>query len=130
MKSNVLVTLFLVNGLAMLVASLPRDDKCSNCLSEPSTSSLLSAHWAMPLSRLGERQYYLGTFFKANWYKAAKYCRYHGMQLASIETQEENNILEEHVKSFGNQSFKAIYFNLFYLQDGLALKIIYSNIVD
>merc|ERR1712071_258507 len=101
MKSNVLVTLFLVNGLAMLVASLPRDDKCSNCLSEPSTSSLLSAHWAMPLSRLGERQYYLGTFFKANWYKAAKYCRYHGMQLASIETQEENNILEEHVKSFG-----------------------------
>ena len=82
----------------------------------------------MPLSRLGERQYYLGTFFKvtasnftffsclkflpchiciyirikANWYKAAKYCRYHGMQLASIETQQENNILEEHIKSFGS----------------------------
>merc|ERR1712137_664367 len=64
MQHSISVTLFLINGLAMLAASLPRDDKCSNCLSEPSTSSLLSAQWTMPLSRLGEKQYYLGTFFK------------------------------------------------------------------
>ena len=38
---------------------------------------------------------------QANWYKAAKFCRYHGMQLASIESQEENDKLEKHVKEFG-----------------------------
>ena len=38
---------------------------------------------------------------KANWYKAAKFCRYHGMQLASIESQEENDKLEKHIKDFG-----------------------------
>ena len=35
-----------------------------NCVEEPSRSSLLTAHWTMPLSKLGERRYYLGTFFK------------------------------------------------------------------
>ena len=39
--------------------------------------------------------------WQANWYKAAKFCRYHGMQLASIESQEENDKLEKHVKEFG-----------------------------
>merc|ERR1719400_2130392 len=27
-------------------------------------------------------EYYIGIFFKANWYKAEQYCRYHGMHLA------------------------------------------------
>merc|ERR1711935_955973 len=33
----------------------------------------------MPLQKLGTKQYYLGIFFKANWYKAEQYCRFHGM---------------------------------------------------
>lgn len=42
---------------------------------------------------------------QANWYKAAKFCRYHGMQLASIESQQENDQLEKHIKDFGEYCF-------------------------
>ena len=41
------------------------------------------------------------TFLQANWYKSAKFCNYHGMQLASIESQMENDQLEKHIKEFG-----------------------------
>ena len=42
---------------------------------------------------------------QANWYRAAQYCRYHGMHLASINSQEENDKLEKHIRDFGmNQS--------------------------
>ncbi|XP_037033632.1 low affinity immunoglobulin epsilon Fc receptor-like [Bradysia coprophila] len=57
--------------------------------------------WSMPLLKFGEKRYYLGVFFKANWYKAAQYCRFHGMHLASISSQEENDNLEKHIKDFG-----------------------------
>lgn len=90
--------------LAATCHSVPtREEKCLNCVAEenPKSSLMLNAHWTMPLSKLGERRYYLGTFFKANWYKAAKFCRYHGMQLASIESQQENDQLEKHIKDFG-----------------------------
>jgi hypothetical protein len=40
-------------------------------------------------------------FLQANWYKSAKFCNYHGMQLASIESQIENDQLEKHIKEFG-----------------------------
>lgn len=39
--------------------------------------------------------------FQANWYRASQYCRYHGMHLASIASQEENDRLEKHIKDFG-----------------------------
>jgi hypothetical protein len=39
--------------------------------------------------------------FQANWYRAAQYCRYHGMHLASINSQEENDKLEKHIRDFG-----------------------------
>lgn len=39
--------------------------------------------------------------FQANWYRAAQYCRYHGMHLASIASQEENDRLEKHIRDFG-----------------------------
>jgi len=42
--------------------------ECLNCVEEPTGSSMLSPHWTMPLSKLGERRYYLGTFFKVNCY--------------------------------------------------------------
>nr|CAD7397539.1 unnamed protein product [Timema poppensis] len=38
---------------------------------------------------------------RANWYRAAQYCRYHGMHLASIGSQEENDKLEKHIRDFG-----------------------------
>lgn len=73
---------------------------CPNCVDEH-TGSLAASRWTMPLLKLGEKRYYLGIFFKANWYRASQYCRYHGMHLASIASQEENDRLEKHIKDFG-----------------------------
>jgi hypothetical protein len=42
---------------------------------------------------------------QANWYRAAQYCRYHGMHLASINSQEENDKLEKHIRDFGTNYF-------------------------
>ena len=39
--------------------------------------------------------------FQANWFRAAQYCRFHGMHLASISSQEENDRLEKHIRDFG-----------------------------
>ncbi|XP_072750106.1 uncharacterized protein [Anoplolepis gracilipes] len=75
-------------------------DDCPNCVDEHS-GSLAASRWTMPLLKLGEKRYYLGIFFKANWYRASQYCRYHGMHLASIASQEENDRLEKHIKDFG-----------------------------
>jgi len=63
----------------------------------PTTSNKFS----MPLTTLGEKEYYLGIFFKANWYKAEQYCRFHGMHLASVNNEGEQRNLEEHITSFG-----------------------------
>lgn len=38
---------------------------------------------------------------QANWFRAAQYCRFHGMHLASISSQEENDRLEKHIRDFG-----------------------------
>lgn len=43
--------------------------------------------------------------FQANWFRASQYCRYHGMHLASISSQEENDKLEETIRDFGNFLF-------------------------
>lgn len=51
--------------------------------------------------RLGAKSYYIGHFFKANWYKASVYCRFHGMHLASVESRAENDLLEKTVQEFG-----------------------------
>jgi hypothetical protein len=52
----------------------------------------------------GGKRYYIGHFFKANWYKSNQYCRFHGMHLASIESKTENDALEKFVTEFGNGS--------------------------
>lgn len=70
---------------------------CPNCVEDSSVPT----RWTMPLLKLGEKRYYLSIFFKANWFKALQYCRYHGMQLASIQSQEENDRLEKYVKDYG-----------------------------
>lgn len=38
---------------------------CPNCVDEPATISTPNK-WTMPLSKLGEKRYYLGVFFKVN----------------------------------------------------------------
>ncbi|XP_053606567.1 mannose-binding protein C isoform X1 [Plodia interpunctella] len=73
-------------------------DQCSSCSDE---SELGVTRWTMPLLKTGEKRYYLGIFFKANWFKAQQYCRFHGMHLASISSQQENDKLEQYVKDSG-----------------------------
>lgn len=85
------------------VSSFYEDDEdenedCPNCVDEPIAAPV---RWTMPLLKLGEKRYYLGIFFRANWFRASQYCRFHGMHLASISSQEENDKLEKHIKEFG-----------------------------
>jgi len=49
--------------------------------------------------------YYIGHFFKANWFKSAEYCRYHGMHLASITSKEQNDALEKIINDYGSFSY-------------------------
>ncbi|KAG5900634.1 hypothetical protein JTB14_005911 [Gonioctena quinquepunctata] len=77
---------------------------CPNCIDD---SLPMPNRWTMPLLKLGEKRYYLGIFFKANYYRATQYCRFHGMHLASITSQEENDKLEKYIKDsgFGHEHF-------------------------
>nr|AQX37241.1 LL6 [Spodoptera exigua] len=79
------------------------DSECSSC----NDDDLGVTRWTMPLLKSGEKKYYLGIFFKANWFKAQQYCRFHGMHLASISSQQENDKLEQYVKDsgFGREHF-------------------------
>merc|ERR1712186_105357 len=74
------------------------NEKCVDCVGEGRNTQ---SRFSMPLAQLGEKKYYLGIFFKANWYKAEQYCRFHGMHLASINSEEEQRNLQEHIQSFG-----------------------------
>lgn len=76
------------------------DEDCPNCIDERPVSTTPN-RWSMPLLKLGEKRYYLGIFFKANYFRATQYCRFHGMHLASITSQEENDRLEKYIKDFG-----------------------------
>ena len=44
-------------------------------------------------------------YLQANWYKAEQYCRFHGMHLASINSEEEQRNLQEHIQSFGERRY-------------------------
>uniref|UniRef100_A0A1B0CV96 Putative c-type lectin n=1 Tax=Lutzomyia longipalpis TaxID=7200 RepID=A0A1B0CV96_LUTLO len=90
--SVVLILHLFVATVADTKQSPPID--CPNCVDE---SQLTPNRWTMPLLKLGEKRYYLG----ANWFRAAQYCRFHGMHLASISSQEENDKLEKHIRDFG-----------------------------
>lgn len=78
-----------------------------DCVDCKSTQSPIISRFSMPLTTLGSKKYYLGIFFKANWARSAQYCRYHGMHLASVNTEEEQRNIEEHVQSlgFGHEHF-------------------------
>ena len=45
------------------------------------------------------------VILQANWYKAEQYCRFHGMHLASINSEEEQRNLQEHIQSFGESRY-------------------------
>ncbi|XP_037294816.1 C-type lectin 37Da [Manduca sexta] len=75
----------------------PGQYQCTSC----NDDELGITRWTMPLLKTGEKRYYLGIFFKANWFKAQQYCRFHGMHLASIASQQENDKLEQYVKDSG-----------------------------
>ncbi|XP_072947132.1 uncharacterized protein tfc isoform X2 [Epargyreus clarus] len=79
------------------IDSIYSNAECSSC----NDDELGVTRWTMPLLKTGEKRYYLGIFFKANWFKAQQYCRFHGMHLASISSQEENDKLEKYVKDSG-----------------------------
>ncbi|XP_066901462.1 perlucin isoform X2 [Halyomorpha halys] len=74
--------------------------ECTNCVDDSVGGPEINK-WNMPIFKYKEKRYYLGIFFKANWFRAAQYCRYHGMHLASISSQEENDKLEETIRDFG-----------------------------
>lgn len=81
--------------------SLPNQSVgCTNCV-DGDAGRAASNRWTMPLHRLGDKQYYLGIFFKANWYKAEQYCRFHGMHLASINSADEQKDLQDHIQAYG-----------------------------
>ncbi|XP_013119384.1 perlucin-like protein [Stomoxys calcitrans] len=44
---------------------------------------------------MGEKQYYIGTFQKLNWYEASLACAKRGMTLTAIESMEENDNLRK-----------------------------------
>ncbi|KAJ2943657.1 hypothetical protein O0L34_g16769 [Tuta absoluta] len=77
--------------------SIGGKSECTSC----NDDELGVTRWTMPLLKTGEKRYYLGIFFKANWFKAQQYCRFHGMHLASISSQKENDELEKYVKDSG-----------------------------
>ncbi|KAL3271941.1 hypothetical protein HHI36_022411 [Cryptolaemus montrouzieri] len=47
----------------------------------------------LPLVLLGDQYYYFGTYFKTNFFTANEFCRAHGMNLLSIETETENTLI-------------------------------------
>lgn len=51
-------------------------------------------------------------YLQANWFKASQYCRYHGMHLASVSSQEENDKLENHIKEYGELNLFVLLFNI------------------
>ncbi|GAB6022333.1 hypothetical protein CHUAL_006455 [Chamberlinius hualienensis] len=76
-------------------------EDCRNDVGSGSSSTSSTLKWRMPLANLGNKSYYLGIFFKANWYRSYQFCRYHGLHLVSIESQEENQRLEDYIKTEG-----------------------------
>merc|ERR1712203_924406 len=78
-------------------ASAFQNEGCTDAACGGHTASRFS----MPLTSLGAKKYYLGIFFKANWYNAEQYCRFHGMHLASINSAEEQRDLQDHIQAYG-----------------------------
>ncbi|XP_045479170.1 perlucin-like [Harmonia axyridis] len=68
----------------------------SGLISAPDCSKKIKFS-GIPLVDLGGRFYYFGTYFKANFFKAMQFCRDHGMNLLSIESDDENTRISDHL---------------------------------
>ncbi|CAH1155953.1 unnamed protein product [Phaedon cochleariae] len=58
----------------------------------------LSVGWGnpdLPTIEAKNRQYYVETVLRADYFKAQYYCKRHGMELVSIESKEENDALKK-----------------------------------
>jgi len=102
MHSHKILLVLLIVGFSVKCHCLIRNREvsdCVNCVDENATQQ--ANRWSMPLLKYGDKRYYLGIFFKANYFRATQYCRFHGMHLASINSQEENDKLEKYIKDFG-----------------------------
>ncbi|CAH1113041.1 unnamed protein product [Psylliodes chrysocephalus] len=51
----------------------------------------------LPLINYGKKSYYIGTVFKGNFFQSEQFCRYHGMNLVSIMSKEENDFLRQKI---------------------------------
>ncbi|XP_045479164.1 lectin subunit alpha-like [Harmonia axyridis] len=56
----------------------------------------------IPLVDLGGHFYYFETYFKANFFKAMQFCRDRGMNLLSIESEDENKRISEYLLKHAN----------------------------
>ncbi|XP_060852485.1 C-type lectin 37Db-like [Rhopalosiphum padi] len=54
-----------------------------------------------PVVKSGSKYFYIGTFFKADWFKSMEFCNLHGMRLASITTEQENKNVVKQLENFG-----------------------------
>ncbi|XP_037030006.1 C-type lectin 37Db-like [Bradysia coprophila] len=50
---------------------------------------------------VNSKQFFLVTTEKVNWFKAAHICKFNGMELASIDSTEENNIISMLINTSG-----------------------------
>merc|ERR1711936_543642 len=98
--SRIKITVAFFTLLSVVCGQKFKEQSCTNCVDEGANSNI-NIRFTMPLTKLGSKQYYLGIFFKSNWYKAEQYCRFHGMHLASINTAEEQRDLQDHIQAYG-----------------------------
>ncbi|KAJ8937495.1 hypothetical protein NQ318_011494 [Aromia moschata] len=56
---------------------------------------------SLQLVHHGQKSYYFEIVLKANYYQALQFCRYHGMQLLSITSNEENEFLQSEIVKSG-----------------------------
>lgn len=73
------------------------------CATKSDYENLLNLPVSPPI-KINEKTYYIETFFKANWYRAGQFCRYHNMHLASINGQEENDEIGKRINETGLNS--------------------------
>uniref|UniRef100_A0A6P7FVL2 C-type lectin 37Db-like isoform X2 n=1 Tax=Diabrotica virgifera virgifera TaxID=50390 RepID=A0A6P7FVL2_DIAVI len=59
---------------------------------------------SLNLYHRGNKSYYIGNVFKGNIIHVEQFCRYHDMNLVNIESQEENNFLEQKLLEAGPQN--------------------------
>ncbi|CAG9855092.1 unnamed protein product [Phyllotreta striolata] len=54
----------------------------------------------MELQRYQDSLYYFQTIFKGTFFQAMQFCKFHGMELVSIESKDENDFLHEALSKF------------------------------